>query len=138
MSKTGIRGENGLEQFLKRFYETISFESGELFKADEFRNLFMANASLLETGDGGLISKTVEDHIKEFQYAIAEYPELFENGFHEHQTDVSIIENETCFLVSSKYRKRYTRYHQPVVEDGINNMVLVKGEHGIQIASVLW
>lgn len=127
-----------MEQFLKKFYRTISFERGEPFKENEFRNLFLTNASLLETKDGVLISKTVEDHINEFRYAIANDPQLFENGFHEYQTDVSIIENEICFLVGSKYRKTYIRNHQPVVEDGINNMVLVRDDHGIRIASVLW
>jgi len=127
-----------LEQFLKQFYQILSFEKGEPFKDDAFSSLFLDNAVLIEKVDGVYKQKSVEEHVAEFHDAIKNYPALFERGFHEEQTDFSAIKNETCCLVSSQYTKTYSRQGELYSENGINNMVIVKCGDCFKIASVLW
>lgn len=127
-----------LKQFLTDFYAVISFENGGYIDREKFQNFFLESAVLIENKNGVFVQKTVENHLAEFDSAISEYPELFENGFHEVQTEYTVIENETCFLVSSKYKKTYTRNKNAVVESGINNMIIAKWNGQLKIASVLW
>ena len=42
-----------LEEFLARFYDTISFAAGESFPSRDFRVLFRPDALLLEQTEGG-------------------------------------------------------------------------------------
>lgn len=87
-----------LEKFLDRFYRTISFQAGEPFPADSFRSLFHPDALLLEQMEnGGYQSKTLDEHIREFEMAVRDYPELFEAGFHERQTSVEWTEQAGVF-----------------------------------------
>ena len=127
-----------LEEFLKQFYQVLSFEKDEPFKDEAFRNLFINNAVLIESENGNYKQKSLEDHIAEFHDAIENYPALFERGFHEIQTDYSVIESENCYLISSKYKKTYSRQGEPYSENGINNMTIVKCGDSYKIASVLW
>lgn len=126
------------EQFLKQFYQVLSFEKDEPFKDEAFRSLFLNDAVLIEAEGGSYKQKCVEDHIAEFHDAIENYPALFERGFHEIQTDFSIIESESCYLVSSKYKKFYSRQGEPYCENGVNNMTIVKCGDALKIACILW
>lgn len=127
-----------LENFLNQFYERISFKYGEGFKEKAFAKLFLPNAVLMEKVEKEYIQKSVREHIEEFNSVIAEYPCLFVRGFNEKQLEYSFIENEDCILVSSKYEKTYYRNEEEVVEQGINNMIIVKHEGLLKIASIIW
>ena len=128
-----------LEKFLDRFYRTISFQAGEPFPADSFRSLFRPDALLVERMEnGGYQSKTLDEHIREFETAVRDYPGLFEAGFQERQTGLEWTEREGVFFVRSRYEKRYTRQHAPVVETGINHMTVVKDGARLRIACVIW
>lgn len=128
-----------LEKFLDRFYRTISFQTGESFPADRFRSLFRPDALLLERMENGRYrSKTPDEHIREFETAVRDYPELFKTGFHERQTSVEWTEQEGIFLVRSHYEKRYTRSGVPVIETGINHMTILTDVEALRIACVIW
>lgn len=127
-----------IEDFLNKFYETISFEHDESFKEAQFAELFLDNAVLLEK-DGPLYKKkTINEHINEFKYTINNYPELFLYGFKEKQISFTLTENEECILVSSCYQKYYSRNNEVVEEQGINNMIITKLNNKFKIACVLW
>ena len=51
-----------LDEFLARFYQTISFGPGKPFPAGDFRALFRPDALLLEWAESGYTSKSVEEH----------------------------------------------------------------------------
>lgn len=128
-----------LEKFLDRFYRTISFRAGESFPADRFRSLFRPDALLLERMEnGGYRPKTPDEHIREFEMAVRDYPELFKEGFHERQTSVEWTEQEGVFLVHSHYEKQYTRNGAPVIETGINHMTILTDGEALRIACVIW
>lgn len=128
-----------LEKFLDRFYRTISFQAGESFPADRFRSLFRPDALLLERMEsGGYQSKTLNEHIRQFETAVRDYPKLFKAGFHERQTSVEWTEQEGVFLVHSHYEKRYTRNGVPVIETGINHMTILTDGEALRIACVIW
>ena len=128
-----------IEAFLDEFYRAISFGAGEPFPAERLRALFRPDALLLEKGEkGGYEARTIETHIREFETAVRDYPGLFEAGFQERQTGLEWTELEGVFFVRSRYEKRYTRQHAPVVETGINHMTVVKDGARLRIACVIW
>lgn len=127
-----------IESFLNHFYKVISFEKGEEFKAEEFHQMFLEKASLLEENEQQYERQTVAQYIKQFQNIYEAYPELFLEGFHEQQISYEVIETENSYLVASRYEKRYTRDGEPIIEYGTNNFILVLVEEKLKIASVLW
>lgn len=127
-----------IQKFLDDFYETLSFEQGEQFKADKFRSFFLSNSILMESSNGAFRQKNIDEHISEFEYAIKEYPQLFSQGFHEEQTEYTFMKNDNCILVSSKFQKSYCRNGEKVIEKGINNMLIVRDNSAFKIASILW
>jgi hypothetical protein len=127
-----------IQKFLDDFYETLSFEQEEQFKADKFRTFFLSDSILMESINGVFRQKNIDEHISEFEYAIKEYPQLFSQGFHEEQTEYTFIENDNCILVSSKFQKSYCRNGEEVIEKGINNMLIVRDNSAFKIASILW
>lgn len=127
-----------LEEFLKRFYETISFSKTEAFKAAGFQSLFCKDAVLLEKQGNGRLQKTVESHIQEFKQVIQEYPQLFVEGFHEHQLSYEVIEEEAYYLVSSHYEKCYHRSGKMIHEHGIDTMMILKLEEELKISMILF
>lgn len=128
-----------LNEFLNRFYETISFPAGSPFPADHFRALFRPDALLLEqTEEGGYAIKTVEEHIREFEEAVQDYPQLFSCGFWERQTSLEWTEENGVFLVHSHYEKRYVRDGNPVLEAGVNHMTILREKDQLRIACVIW
>ena len=129
---------NGIYKFLEDFYKTISFECGEMFKAEEFRLLFDPNAMLVEKVEDRFIQKTIEEHITQFETTIRDYPELFIKGFHEVQIHCDMIESEKCYLVCSEYRKAYSRNNEEVVEYGKNNMIVIYEGNCFKIVSIVW
>ena len=96
-----------LDEFLARFYQTISFGPGEPFPAGDFRALLRPDALLLERAESGYISKTVEEHILEFETAVQDYPQLFTKGFAERQTSLEWTQQNGVYLVHSGYEKHY-------------------------------
>ena len=126
------------DEFLARFYRTISFGPGELFPADEFRALFRPDALLLERTGSGYASKTVEEHIRESEAAVRDYPHLFAAGFAERQTSLEWTEQNGVYLVHSGYEKRYTRGGEPVTEYGVNHFTILTEVGEPRIACAVW
>ena len=60
------------DEFLARFYRTISFGPGEPFPADGFRALFHPNALLLERTEAEYAAKTVKKSVRELMVLSAE------------------------------------------------------------------
>lgn len=127
-----------INAFLSHLYKVVSFESGEFLNTEEFRNLFIPNAILMEYHGKDYVSKTVEMHIQEFDDAVRDYPELFVKGFHEEQVSCEILKSSNAFLVSSNYKKTYSRDGKDVVEYGTNDMMIAHTAVGLKIASVVW
>ena len=127
-----------LDEFLARFYQTISFGPGEPFPAEDFRALFRPDALLLERMESGYVSKTVEEHIREFEAAVRDYPQLFALGFSERQTSLDWTEQGGVYLAHSGYEKRYARNGRAVAECGINHLTILMEEGGLRIACAVW
>ncbi|MBD5133248.1 MAG: hypothetical protein HDT38_02070 [Clostridiales bacterium] len=127
-----------LNEFLTRFYQVISFGPGEPFPAGNFRALFRPDALLLERTDSGYAAKTVEEHIREFETVVRDYPQLFTAGFSERQTSLEWTEQNGVYLVHSGYEKRYARNGQPVAECGVNHFTILIEEGGPCIACAVW
>ncbi len=127
-----------LDEFLARFYQAISFEPGEPFPAEDFRALFRPDALLLEQTESGYASKTVEGHIREFEAAVRDYPQLFAEGFAERQTSLDWTEQGGVYLVHSGYEKRYARNGAPVTEFGANHFTILMDEGKPRIACAVW
>lgn len=127
-----------INEFLDLFYNTISFECGDQFKSEAFRKLFYPFAILIENVNGEYKYKSIDEHIKEFETIINEYPQLFLKGFHEVQIQCEVIEKNNYFLVSSDYRKTYCRNQEDVVEYGANNMTIICDNGKYKIASINW
>ena len=126
-----------LDEFLARFYQTISFGPGEPFPADGFRSLFRPDALLLERTEAGYAAKTVEGHIQEFETAMRDAPHLFTTGFAERQTSLKWTEQGGVYLAHSGYEKRYTR-GGPVTEHGVNHFTILVEEGKPRIACAVW
>ena len=126
------------DEFLARFYRTISFGPGEPFPAGGFRALFRPDALLLERTETGYAAKTVEEHIREFETAVRDYPQLFAAGFAEHQTSLEWTEQNGVYLAHSGYEKRYTRSGGPVVEYGVNHFSILTDTGEPRIACAVW
>ena len=127
-----------LDEFLARFYQTISFGPGEVFPAGGFRALFRPDALLLERTEAGYAAKTVEEHIREFETAVRDYPYLFTEGFAERQTSLEWTEQNGVYLVHSGYEKRYTRDGEPVTEYGMNHFTILTEDGEPRIACAVW
>ena len=127
-----------LDKFMDRFYRTVSFGPGEPFPAGKFRALFRPDALLLERTGAGYAAKTVEEHIREFETAAREYPQLFAAGFAERQTSLEWTEQNGVYLVHSGYEKRYTRDGGPVTEYGMNHFTILTAFGEPRIACVVW
>jgi hypothetical protein len=127
-----------LDEFLARFYQTISFGPGKPFPAGDFRALFRPDALLLEWAESGYASKTVEEHIREFETVVRDYPELFAEGFAERQTALEWTEQNGVYLVHSGYEKRYMRGGQPVAECGVNHFTILVDRGTPYIACAVW
>lgn len=127
-----------INEFLEGFYKIISFEQGESFKSETFRELFHPTALLFEKVDGGYKTKTIGEHIQEFEDVIKDYPQLFVKGFHEVQIDYEIIESEACYLISSTYKKTYWKNGQEVIEYGKNNMTIIGDGDKFKITCIIW
>ena len=127
-----------LDGFLARFYQTVSFGPGEPFPAEGFRALFRPDALLLERTGAGYAAKTVEEHIREFEAAVRDYPQLFAKGFAEHQTSLEWTEQNSVYLVHSGYEKHYARKGVPVTEYGVNHFTILVEEGVPCIACVVW
>ena len=126
------------DEFLARFYQTISFGPGEGFPAEGFRRLFRPDALLLERMESGYVTKTVEGYIREFETAARDYPQLFMEGFAERQTAVEWTEQRGVYFAHSGYEKRYTRNGAPVNEYGVNHFTILAEEGVPRIACVVW
>ena len=126
------------DEFLTRFYRTISFGPGEPFPAGDFRALFLPNALLLERTETGSAAKTVEDHIREFEAAVRDYPHLFAAGFAERQTSLEWTEQNGVYLIHSGYEKRYTRAGGPATEYGVNHFTILTEVGEPRIACAVW
>ena len=126
------------DEFLARFYRTISFGPGEPFPAGGFRALFLPNALLLERTEAGYAAKTVEEHIREFEAAVKDYPQLFAAGFAECQTSLEWTERNGVYLVHSGYEKRYVRDGEPVTEYGMNHFTILTDAGEPRIACAVW
>ena len=101
--------------------------------------MFLPQALLLErTEDGGYVSKTVEEHIVEFERALREYPQLFAAGFHEEQTSLEWTEQDGVYLLHSGFEKRYVRDGAPVVEQGTNHFTVAEVDGRLRIACAVW
>ena len=122
-----------IDAFLRSFYETLSFQSGEKFKSREFRRLFLPSASLLEARGGIYVQRDLAEHIAEFEAAIETTPQLFTKGFQVVQLSREILKSDAVYLVSSVYRKSYG----DVSETGVNRMLVVPRNGCLQIASLL-
>lgn len=127
-----------LEEFLTRFYETISFSAGEPFPAGGFRGLFRPDALLLERTEAGYASRTVEEHIREFEEAVRERPQLFAAGFRERQTSLEWTGQNGVYLVHSGYEKRYARSGAMVTERGVNHLTIVCEGGELHVACAVW
>ena len=127
-----------LDEFLARFYQTISFGPGEPFPAGDFRALFRPDALLLERTESGYISKTVEEHIREFETAVQDYPQLFAKGFAERQTSLEWTDQNGVYLVHSGYEKHYMRGGEPVTERGVNHFTILVDRGTPRIACAVW
>lgn len=125
-----------LESFLKRFYETISFFANEPFKAEAFRSLFDKDAVLIEQQEQGMIQKTVDVYIQEFEQTILTYPQVSAEGFQERQLSYEVIEEETHYLVSSHYEKCYHRFGETLCEQGIDTMMISKQTETLKISMI--
>ena len=126
------------DEFLDRFYRIISFGPGEPFPADGFRALFLPDALLLERTQTGYAAKTVEEHIREFEAAVRDYPHLFTAGFTERQTSLEWTQQNGVYLVHSGYEKRYTRAGEPVTEHGVNHFTILTEVGEPRIACAVW
>ena len=127
-----------LDEFLARFYQAISFGPGELFPSSSFRALFRPDALLLERTETGYAAKTVEEHIREFETVVRDYPQLFAEGFTERQITLEWTEQNSVCLVHSGYEKRYARNGEPVTEYGVNHFTILI-ENGVpRIACAVW
>ena len=126
------------DEFLARFYRTVSFGPGKPFPADEFRALFLPNALLLERTQAGYAAKTVEEHIREFEAAVKDYPQLFAAGFAECQTSLEWTRQNGVYLAHSGYEKRYTRGGEPVTEYGVNHFTILTDAGEPRIACAVW
>ena len=126
------------EEFLARFYRTISFGPGEPFPAVGFRALFHPDALLLERTEIGYAAKTVEEHIREFETAVRDYSHLFAAGFAERQTSLEWTEQNGVYLAHSGYEKRYTRDGGSVTEYGVNHFTILTDAGEPRIACVVW
>ncbi|MCG8451890.1 MAG: hypothetical protein MI717_01755 [Spirochaetales bacterium] len=127
-----------LEKFLETFYQTISFGHHETFKRNAFQALFMENALLIEKRGNIIITKSVQEHIKEFEEARIKRPDLFSMGFHEKQICYKTLSTDSFFLVESHYKKQYTKNGHVYHEDGINLFTLIATDHSYKICSVAW
>lgn len=127
-----------INEFLELFYKSISFECGEEFKSSAFRELFYPFAVLVESNNSVYKHKSIEQHIKEFENVIKEYPQLFISGFHEVQIECEILQNDKYFLVSSTYKKTYSREQKDVIEYGKNNMTIINDNGQFKIVSITW
>ena len=126
------------DEFLARFYRTISFGPGEPCPAGGVRALFLPNALLLERTETGYAAKTVEEHIREFEAAVRDYPQLFAAGFAERQTSLEWTEQNGVYLVHSGYEKRYARAGEPVTEYGVNHFTILTDAGEPRIACAVW
>lgn len=128
-----------MEKFLQDFYETISFDLTTGFKSEQFRSFFLKDALLLEQGKDGCIHKSIEEHIKEFEDVTAQYPAMFEKGFHEHQIDCDIKADDNCYFVSSTYEKTYHKLNGEMLkETGVNQMMIINDQGVFKIACIYW
>ena len=127
-----------ISEFIETFYQTISFNNGEKFKNEKFKQLFTANATLYEKIESEYKTKTVNEHIEEFEYVIENYPDLFLKGFKEHQIECEITKEDSVYLVKSKYCKKYARNDEDLVEYGTNNFKIITEENYFKITSVTW
>lgn len=130
--------EDIIKDFLDKFYQTISFGKNEGFKSAEFKDLFYEKALLIENRDGDIITKSIDDHIGEFETAIESYPEVFVNGFMEEQTGYEILSSDMYILVKSDYIKKYTINGELKSGSGSNMITLVKNGNKIRIFSIAW
>ena len=127
-----------LVEFITRFYQTISFGPGESFPVEGIRALLRPDALLLEQTETGYAAKTVEEHIREFQTALRNYPQLFAAGFSEHQTSLEWTEQNGVYLVHSGYEKHYLRNGEPVTEYGTNHFTILFDREEPRIACAVW
>ncbi|HCL02878.1 MAG TPA: hypothetical protein DHW61_10790 [Lachnoclostridium phytofermentans] len=127
-----------LHTFIKDFYKTISFDKGEEWREEAFREYFLSDAILFECKVGCYHRKTIDEFVSEFTSLIKFHPEYFENGFQEKQVNVKIIENDISTLTSSEYEKCYCISGKEVKEYGIFNMSIVKKDGTLKIACLIW
>lgn len=127
-----------LHTFIKDFYSTISFDQGEEWKEEAFREFFLSDAVLLEYKEGVYHRKTIDEYVSEFTSFIKFNPECFEKGFQEKQVNVKVIENDISILVSSEYEKYYSVSGKEMKDYGTNNMTIVKVNGILKIACFIW
>ena len=127
-----------LDEFMAQFYQAISFGPGDPFPAERFRALFRLDALLLERAGSGYLSKAVDEHIREFETAARDHPELFAKGFTERQTSLEWMEQNGVYLVHSGYEKRYMRGGKPVTECGANHFTILIDGGTPHIACAVW
>ena len=127
-----------LHKFIKDFYNTLSFETSNDWKEEEFRDFFLSDAVLMECKDGIYQRKTIEEYISEFSAVIKFHPEIFEKGFQEKQVNVKVIENDISTLVSSEYEKTYQVEGKDIKEFGTNNMTVIQKDGTLKIACLVW
>jgi hypothetical protein len=125
-------------QFLDNFYTTISFKKNEKFKSQEFKNLFNDHALLIETIDNKIKTKSIDDHIKEFENAIINHPKLFINGFKEKQLTYEIMSSDNYIQIKSHYEKNYTRNGKLISEVGYNMITVYQFENKFEIICIAW
>ena len=66
----------------------------------------------LKKREQNIITKTVLQHIQEFEDAKRIRPDLFSMGFHEKQLSYKILTADCFYLVESQYHKTYAKQGQ--------------------------
>lgn len=126
-----------IEVFLKKFYDTISFQANEQWNEKQFRKLFLPNAVLMEENEGKYECQTLSQYIQRFQGVLKEHPQFFTQGFIEKGISYEVLETENGYLIASRYKKHYTVDGKLITEYGTNNMIVVVVEEELKISSIL-
>jgi poly-D-alanine transfer protein DltD len=131
-----------LDEFLKTFYEAISFKSVKEFDSERFRSLFTLNAQLAERARESLCSDDIDNYVKVFLDESKELPEHCDYSLQEVQTGYEHLSGEDFVLVKSEYDKRITKTTPEGTQESLthdcNFMTLCHDGDWFKIHSIVW
>lgn len=130
-----LQGQNTIDSTIEKLYESIRFSEEQNPDYDQFRSLFMEDASLISVRDTSHFELTVDEFISNIRQ---QREKKILTSFHEYEIHRTVEKYGKIAHIFSTYEIKMTTSEGERSPRGINSFQLIKSGEGWKIVSLTW